>query len=148
MAAEDTPVAEEGEESSSSAESRLLESALSLFSEKGYEATSIREIIEAAGVTRPVLYYYFENKEALYSKLVETSFGEIAREFEQIAQRAETCRARLAAFIGSAFQFVEHRPETIRLILQVFFAPPRQGPKLDKNRLWAMRFAPMVQVMA
>ncbi len=38
---------------------RLLESALVLFSEKGYEGASIREIIERAGVTRPVLYYYF-----------------------------------------------------------------------------------------
>ena len=37
------------------AESKLLESALALFSDKGYEGTSIREIIEGAGVTRPVL---------------------------------------------------------------------------------------------
>jgi len=45
------------------AEIRLLEGALSLFSKKGYEGASVREIIEEAGVTRPVLYYYFKNKE-------------------------------------------------------------------------------------
>ncbi|MGC9053361.1 MAG: TetR/AcrR family transcriptional regulator, partial [Candidatus Hydrogenedens sp.] len=55
-----------------STEERLLKSALKLFSEKGYEGTSIREIIEDAGVTRPVLYYYFQNKEDLFRKLVES----------------------------------------------------------------------------
>ena len=39
-------------------EERLLDAALTLFAEKGYEAASVREIIEATGVTRPVLYYY------------------------------------------------------------------------------------------
>jgi len=38
-------------------EQRLLDAALTLFAEKGYEAASVREIIEATGVTRPVLYY-------------------------------------------------------------------------------------------
>jgi len=131
----------------SSAESRLLESALRLFSDKGYESTSIREIIEGAGVTRPVLYYYFINKEDLYQRLVDTSFSEIAAQFERIAARSGTCRERLVAFMQSAFDYVENRPASIRLILQVFFAPPKQGPKLDKNRLWALRFKPLVTVM-
>ncbi|HOH51706.1 MAG TPA: helix-turn-helix domain-containing protein, partial [Candidatus Hydrogenedentes bacterium] len=55
-------------ESGNEAEARLLESALKIFSEKGYEGTSIREIIEGAGVTRPVLYYYFQNKEDLFRR--------------------------------------------------------------------------------
>ena len=131
----------------SSAETRLLESALRLFSDKGYESTSIREIIEGAGVTRPVLYYYFVNKEDLYQRLVDTSFSEIAAQFERIASREATCRERLVVFMQSAFDYVENRPASIRLILQVFFAPPKQGPKLDKNRLWALRFKPLVKVM-
>ncbi len=45
---------------------RILQSAAALFSEKGYEATSIRDIISAAGVSRPVLYYHFKSKERLY----------------------------------------------------------------------------------
>lgn len=38
-------------------EERLLDAALTVFAEKGYETASVREIIEATGVTRPVLYY-------------------------------------------------------------------------------------------
>jgi AcrR family transcriptional regulator len=46
-------------------EERLLDHSLTLFAEKGYEAASVREIIEATGVTRPVLYYYCSSKEDL-----------------------------------------------------------------------------------
>ena len=40
-----------------------------LFSKKGYDAVSIREIAEAAGVTKPAIYYYFEGKKTLYDNL-------------------------------------------------------------------------------
>ena len=38
---------------------KIVAAAVRLFCEKGYEATAVREIVEAAGVTKPVLYYYF-----------------------------------------------------------------------------------------
>lgn len=50
---------------------RLLNVALQLFAEKGYEATSVRKIALAAEVTKPTLYYYFKNKEGLYLETVE-----------------------------------------------------------------------------
>lgn len=126
------------------AEKRLLEAALALFSEKGYEATSIREIIESAGVTRPVLYYYFVNKEDLYTRLVQTTFTEIGADFESALAAAKSGRDRLKALVIQAFEHAEHSPQAIRLILQVFFSPPGQGPRLDKDALWAMRFTPIV----
>ncbi|MCE1227092.1 MAG: TetR/AcrR family transcriptional regulator, partial [Geobacteraceae bacterium] len=53
-------------DTSANVRQRLLDAALQLFSTKGYAATSVRELVEAAGVTKPVLYYYFKNKEGLY----------------------------------------------------------------------------------
>jgi AcrR family transcriptional regulator len=43
----------------------LIKQAARLFAERGYDAVSVREIVEAAGVTKPALYYYFGNKEGL-----------------------------------------------------------------------------------
>jgi AcrR family transcriptional regulator len=40
------------------------------FARKGYDRTSVQEIVAAAGVTKPVLYYYFRNKEGLYLELL------------------------------------------------------------------------------
>jgi AcrR family transcriptional regulator len=48
------------------ARERLLETATALFAEKGYASASVREIVERAGVSKPVLYYYFKSKEGLF----------------------------------------------------------------------------------
>lgn len=48
----------------------LLEVAESLFTKHGYQAVSIRDIAQAGGVTNAALYYYFPNKEALFSEVL------------------------------------------------------------------------------
>ncbi len=50
---------------------RLAECALALFLEKGFAATSVREIATEAGVTIPALYYHFGSKDGLLGSLVE-----------------------------------------------------------------------------
>ena len=55
---------------------RILQSALELFSSKGYDATSVREICEASGITKPTLYHFYGSKEGVYRALVETASGE------------------------------------------------------------------------
>ena len=45
---------------------RILREATRLFAEKGYAATSVREVVEASGCTKPALYYYFKSKDALF----------------------------------------------------------------------------------
>ncbi|GMW00102.1 MAG: hypothetical protein AMXMBFR84_12400 [Candidatus Hydrogenedentota bacterium] len=129
------------------AEKRLLESALSLFSEKGYEGTSIREIIERAGVTRPVLYYYFENKEHLFRRLVESWFMELVEDMDRSIAKATGYRDRLLAAINNAFDHAERSPTVVRLIFYAFFAPRHQAPKLDKDRLWESRFSRIRGIM-
>ena len=42
------------------ARERLLETATDIFAKKGYAGTSVREIVNRAGVSKPVLYYYFQ----------------------------------------------------------------------------------------
>lgn len=129
------------------AEEKLLASALKLFSEKGYEGTSIREIIEGAGVTRPVLYYYFENKEALFCRVVEQTFRDFTSEIADIRERIPGCRERLKAIIVAGFGLTERNPEGVRLILQVLFSPPQQGPKVDQSYLQKKRFRLIEEVM-
>lgn len=44
---------------------RILDAALQLFAEKGFDNVSVREICAAAGVSKPVLYYHFENRDGV-----------------------------------------------------------------------------------
>jgi AcrR family transcriptional regulator len=63
---------------------RLLESARALFGQKGFGATSLDEIAEAAGLTRGALYYNFpEGKEDLFLALLEDRADERAATIEQ-----------------------------------------------------------------
>ena len=50
---------------------QLLELATRVFTEKGYQATSMDDIAAAAGVTKPVLYQHFDSKESLYPEVLD-----------------------------------------------------------------------------
>ncbi len=50
---------------------RILEIALELFTEQGYDKTSLREVAELVGVSKAALYYHFPSKESLLAALVE-----------------------------------------------------------------------------
>jgi AcrR family transcriptional regulator len=50
---------------------RILEVALELFSEAGYDKTSLREVAERVGVTKAALYYHFPSKESVLMALIE-----------------------------------------------------------------------------
>lgn len=58
------------EKSEITAKERVQEAAVELFYLKGYGSTSVREIVEKAGVSKPVLYYYFKNKEDLLRSIM------------------------------------------------------------------------------
>ena len=59
---------------------KILQVAIRLLAHKGYHATSTREICEAAGVTKPMIYYYFGNKEGLCKAVIRRFFARILRD--------------------------------------------------------------------
>jgi AcrR family transcriptional regulator len=50
---------------------KIMEAAMELFSKKGYQATSINDIVKKAGVSKGLLYHYFDSKEALLRDMVD-----------------------------------------------------------------------------
>ena len=55
----------------------ILESALHLFYEKGYDAVSVQEIADQSGISKPTLYYYFGSKLGLLQDLLESGYEEL-----------------------------------------------------------------------
>ena len=68
---------------------RLLSAARELFARKGYNGTTVREIVAAVGVTKPVLYYYFRNKEGVYLELLREPFARLAAFFDEFLNGGE-----------------------------------------------------------
>ncbi|MFP3616373.1 TetR family transcriptional regulator, partial [Paraburkholderia sp. SIMBA_050] len=65
------PAAEGGYQRGEETRAKIIEAALSLFGERGFEGASTRDIAEHAGVNAPALVYYFDNKEGVYQACVE-----------------------------------------------------------------------------
>ncbi|ACM93427.1 transcriptional regulator, TetR Family Member [Nautilia profundicola AmH] len=58
----------------------ILKTALKLFANRGYENTSLEEVANKIGITKPAIYYYFKNKKALYNEIFIEKFSKL--EFE------------------------------------------------------------------
>jgi AcrR family transcriptional regulator len=68
-------------------ESQIMEAATRLFADRGFAGTSLQDIADATGLTRPALYHYFGSKEDLLSKLVSDLTEGPAEQLSDIRQR-------------------------------------------------------------
>jgi len=126
---------------------RLLDQALTLFSERGYAATGIRDIIDAVGVTQPTLYYHFADKQTLFCALIERYYGESQARLEQIVESQTGCVARLTLFATNSFASCRQDPRVARLMFQTYFGP--RIPEIDGvlDQLTQRRYELVVRVM-
>ncbi len=110
---------------------RLMDSAVLLFTTRGYAATSVREIVEMAGVTKPALYYHFESKEGIYLAILD-ELVKIADEGIAASRVASgTARQRLEAFLLGIYALFETKKAWVRMINAVFWGPAQGAPPFD-----------------
>jgi TetR/AcrR family transcriptional regulator len=120
-----------------SARCRLLKAASEVFARKGYAATSVREIVEHAGVTKPVLYYHFGNKEGLLLAIVEEAFKVVAAEIAEAAASPGSVRERTLRVCEAVGELARaHRTEH-QVAHFVYFSAADSLPKVDLTRFHA-----------
>ena len=110
---------------------RLLHEAARLFAESGYAGTSIQAIVNAAGATKPMVYYYFEGKEGLYRELVAEAYGRVRRELEQIDIETGDIEDRLVALVEANFKLYREEPDLAMFVLLPVLTPARDAPQVD-----------------
>jgi AcrR family transcriptional regulator len=97
----------EKQKKSDETRSRILEAALSVFRERGFEKATMREIAAAAGVAVGAAYYYFDSKDALVLAFYERAQSTMHAETEAELDKAKTLEARLHAIISAKFAYFE-----------------------------------------
>ena len=112
----------------STVKQRLLRAALDLFTERGYAATSVREIVDAAGVTKPVLYYYFKNKEDIYLELFREPFVYFSKVLEDAYNEKGSVRERIVRLFDLIFELFVSRLKEARLMYSIYYGPPQGAP--------------------
>jgi AcrR family transcriptional regulator len=96
---------------------QLLEVARNRFAVQGFHATSMDEIAEAAGVTKPVLYQHFPSKRALYVELLDDTGRELLAKLDEATSRAMTGRERVEEGFRAYFNFAVSNRAAFRLLL-------------------------------
>ena len=105
---------------------RILQVAIILFAQKGYEATSTREIVEAAGVTKPMLYYYFGSKEGLCKAAIRRFVQPFFAELRQTAAECREPRELLVDFVWKNLQHFNDHRDVFRFYMSLCFGPDRE----------------------
>jgi AcrR family transcriptional regulator len=70
-------------------ENEIYEHAIRLFAERGFAGTSLQDIADALGITRPALYYYVKSKDELLAKLAADVAGGSAAQITELAARPD-----------------------------------------------------------
>jgi TetR/AcrR family transcriptional regulator len=105
----------------------ILTAAETLFAERGFEAVSLQEIGDAAGLSRGTPNYFFGSKQDLYVAVLERVFADreeaTTRAFEPVrawceSERAGSLRRPLTRAIESYMSFLLERPSFVRLIVR------------------------------
>ena len=120
-----------GAEAGGEVRERLLAGATGLFASKGYASTTVREIVERAGVTKPVLYYYFRSKEGIYLELMREPFGKFASLVEETLLTSGSARERLFRLCLRAYDIVVEHIDAARVMYAIYYGPPQGAPFID-----------------
>jgi AcrR family transcriptional regulator len=95
---------------------QLFAVALELFAHRGYRATTMDDIAERAGVTKPLLYQHFSSKRALYLELVDSIAQDLLTAIRRALMRAEGPRQQVELGFAAYFQLVVSNEAEFRLL--------------------------------
>lgn len=95
---------------------QLLDVALTVFAARGYHATSMNDVAEAAGVTKPVLYQHFRSKRALYLELLEDVGGRLQDAIGKATATADGPRGQVHSGFRAYFDFVASQQPAFHLL--------------------------------
>lgn len=95
---------------------RIFEEAVEAFANKGYQATTVREISSAAGITQPVFYDHFQSKQELFEEILNAGKSKLFETTNRTIQGGGTPYERLKNSFDQFFKFVEEQPALARLL--------------------------------
>ena len=95
---------------------QLVDVALELFARRGYRATTMDDIADAAGVTKPLVYQHFSSKRALYLELVNSIAQELLIAIRGAVMQAQGPRQQVEMGFAAYFRLVISREAEFRLL--------------------------------
>jgi len=107
----------------------ILEAAERLFAERGFAATSVRDIVSEAETSAPSLYHYFGSKENLVVELIADRHAAYCDELEGDLASAKTPFEVCQKFVKFVLTSMSKRPVTAKFLLGIMFGPQQDLPE-------------------
>jgi AcrR family transcriptional regulator len=116
---------------------QILEAGAALFAEHAYEEISMREIAQAAGVSKPLLYHYFPSKIDLFKAAVSDAATELQQLIE--ASKSGAPAEQLAATLDAYLGWIEAHAQTWTKLMQSAATLPEAREIVEGFRARTMR---------
>jgi len=96
-----------GKTKSDATRGRILEAALQLFRDQGFEAATMREIAESAGVATGAAYYYFDSKDAIVLAFYDQAQKDMTERLEEVLAGSRDLSERLRGIVQTKLEYFE-----------------------------------------
>jgi AcrR family transcriptional regulator len=121
----------------------ILAIAAQLFAERGFAATTVREIADAAGILSGSLYHHFDSKESMVDELVHEMLDRVTVAYRRIVATGDGPEQALRALVREAFAAIATDPATVAVMVNewnLFVQYPRfaylRDIEEETARLW------------
>jgi len=94
----------------------LLDAAAEEFAEKGFSSARVEDIASRVGLTKRLVFYYFDSKEKLYIAALESAYQHIRTEEKALDEASLPPRAALARICSFTFDYYVAHPSFVRLV--------------------------------
>ncbi|MFL6144806.1 MAG: TetR/AcrR family transcriptional regulator [Labedaea sp.] len=93
----------------------LLALAARMFAERGFRATTVRDIADAAGILSGSLYHHFDSKESMVDEILTAFQEELFGRYEEIVARGDGPRETLEAVVAASFESIDRHHHEVAI---------------------------------
>jgi AcrR family transcriptional regulator len=101
--------ADESGANGSERRAELLALAAEMFAERGFRATTVRDIADAAGILSGSLYHHFDSKESMVDEILRSFLDELFGRYREIVAAGGDPRDMLRAVVVASFEIIDRR---------------------------------------
>ncbi|WP_182376479.1 TetR/AcrR family transcriptional regulator [Nocardioides sp. WS12] len=94
---------------------QLLAIAAGVFANKGFRATTVRDIADAAGIQNGSLYHHFDSKESMVDEILSTFQEELFGQYDAILASSDDARTKLEAAVRVSFEAIDKHPHEVAI---------------------------------
>ncbi|MEW5814232.1 MAG: TetR/AcrR family transcriptional regulator [Spirochaetota bacterium] len=109
--------------------SKILQAAFYTFGERGYKATTVKDVAQTAGIAVGSIYTYFKDKDALFKAATEDSWNRFTDEMEEILSSPKPFKTRFLRLVDLGFDLIKK----IHPLLRGMFYEANRRQLLQKN---------------